>query len=81
MSDNHEGPVHQAYWVFPLTLFSSYAFLVLVMGAKWAADDVNAAVLFKVFGVQAAVLLAFLFIFGGIIYIANKLVGAMDATE
>lgn len=84
MSDNHEehdGPIHQAVWVFPLTLFACYAFLVLVMGAKWAADSVNATEFFKVFGVQAAILAGFLAMFGAMVYGANKLVGAIDSDE
>lgn len=84
MSNNHEEqetPIHQAFWVFPMTLFACYAFLVLVMGAKWAADSVNTTEFFKVFGVQAAILVGFLVFFGWLIYFINKLVGATDATE
>lgn len=79
--DEHDGPIHQAFWVFPLTLFACYAFLVLVMGAKWAAKSVNVAEFFQVFGVQAALLVGFLIFFGAVLYYCNKLLGATDATE
>lgn len=77
--EEHDGPIHQAVWVFPLTLFACYAFLVLVMGAKWAANSVNAAEFFEVFGVQAVMMVGFLVFFGAVIYGCNKLLGAIDA--
>jgi hypothetical protein len=87
MSENHdehgehEGPIHQAVWVFPLTVIVCYLFLVLVMGAKWAAESVDFAEFMKVIGIQAAIFAAFLGVFGGLVFLANKLVGATDATE
>lgn len=76
-----EEPIHQAFWVFPIALFAAYGFLVIVMGAKWAADSVDMAGFFKVFGIQAVLLVVFLVLFGGLIFGINKLLGATDATE
>lgn len=88
----HEEPIHQAPWVFPTTVLACYGFLVIVMGAKWAAfavdkkaaltpHTVNGAKFFTVFGVQAIIFIGFLLLFGGLVYLVNKLVGATSAAE
>ncbi|QDG51931.1 hypothetical protein FIV42_14640 [Persicimonas caeni] len=74
--EEHEGPIHQAGWVFYLTVAVCYAVLALVMFAKWSADSAEIADIVNVFAIQAGVLAAFIAVFGGTLYLANKLVGA-----
>lgn len=74
--EEHEGPIHQAGWVFYLTVAVCYAVLGLVMFAKWSAEAIEFGDIIQVFGIQAAVLVVFIAVFGGLLYLANKLTGA-----
>jgi hypothetical protein len=82
MADKHEeGPIHQAPWVFYLTLAVSYGVLALVMFAKWSAEATDLADIGYVFAVQAGLLVAFVAVFGGLLFVANKMIGAATAKD
>lgn len=78
MAEGHEeeGPIHQAPWVFYLTVAVSYGALALISFAKYITDGAELGELGYMFAVQAGVLTTFLVFFGGIVYIANKMTGA-----
>lgn len=73
-----EGPIHQARWVFFLTVGVCYAALGLVMFGKWTGERVTPSEIGYLFSVQAGVILSFMVLFGVILYFANKLIGATD---
>ncbi len=79
--EEHEGPVHQAPWVFFLTVAVAYAVLTVIMLAKLAAGDVEVAELAKLYGVEAGLLAVFITFFGSMLYFVNKLVGAVGGDE
>ncbi len=79
--DEHEGPIHQAPWVAYLTVIVCYAVLALIMFAKFAADGVELGELGYLFAVQAGVITAFVLFFGGLLFFANKLIGAPSARD
>lgn len=74
--EEHEGPIHQAGWVFYLTVAVCYAVLGLVMFAKWSAEATEMGDIVQVFAIQAGVLAVFVVGFGGLLFLANKFVGA-----
>lgn len=74
--EEHEGPIHQAGWVFYLTVAVCYAVLALVMFAKWSAETTEFGDIINVFAIQAGVLATFVVVFGSLLFLANKLVGA-----
>jgi hypothetical protein len=73
-----EGPIHQARWVFYLTVGVCYAALGLVMFGKWSGERASLDEIGYLFTVQAGVIASFLVLFGVIFYVANKLIGATD---
>lgn len=82
MADAHEeqeGPIHQAPWVFYVTVGAAYGALALIMFAKFVTDDAELGELAYLFAVQAGVLTTFVVFFGGFLYVANKLIGAAKA--
>lgn len=79
--EEHEGPIHQAGWVFYLTVAVCYAVLGLVMFAKWSAETIEFGDIIQVFAIQAGVLAVFIGVFGGLLYLANKLTGATAGKE
>lgn len=85
MADNHDeqdGPIHQAPWVFFLTVGVCYAVLMLIMFAKFfSSDSMALADLGEVFGLQAALFAGFSALFGGLVYFANGLIGATSPEE
>lgn len=84
MADNHEeheGPIHQAPWVFYLTVAICYAVVTLIMGAKYAVGDVEFGEIAKLYIVEIGLMTAFLLFFGSLIYFVNKLLGATSAKE
>ena len=84
MSDNHDehdGPIHQAGWVFYLTVAVCYAVLGVIMLAKFAVDGVEFGDIVKMFAIEGVVLAVFLAVFGGILFAANKAIGAATSKE
>jgi hypothetical protein len=80
MADEHEeGPIHQSPWVFYLTVAICYSVLAMIMLAKWAAEMTEFADIGYVFAIQAGMLAAFMVVFGSMLYVANKLLGAATA--
>ena len=79
MAENHdeqEGPIHQAPWVFFVTVGVCYAVLTLIMFAKFMSESASVAEIGELFGYQALVFTVFCAVFGGFLYVANKLIGS-----
>ena len=82
MADKHEeGPIHQAPWVFYLTVAVCYGVLGLIMFAKWSSENADMGDIAYVFAVQAGLLTVFVTVFGGLMFLANKLIGATTAKD
>jgi hypothetical protein len=81
-SEEQEGPIHQAPWVFFVTVGVCYAVLMLIMFAKFmASDSMMMADVLEVLGIQAAFFAGFAALFGGLIYGMNMLIGATSPEE
>ena len=79
--EEHEGPIHQAPWVFYLTVAVCYGVLALIMLAKWSTETTELGDILWLFAIQAGVITAFVAFFGGLLYTANKLIGATSPKE
>lgn len=80
--EEQEGPIHQSPWVFFLTVAVCYGVLMLIMFAKFmASDSVGLAEVGEVVALQAAFFGGFVAVFGGLVYMINKLVGATTGEE
>ena len=76
MAEKHEGEeevIHQAPWVFFLTVAVCYGVLGLIMFGKWSADVAMGSEIAEVFGIQVGVLAVFLAVFAGIGVVAASL--------
>jgi hypothetical protein len=64
MSDEGDGPIHQAFWVFPVSVGACYGFLGLLLFAKYVSGGIELGRLPWAITSQVILYVGFLVVFG-----------------
>jgi hypothetical protein len=62
--EQDDGPIHQAFWVFPTTIGTCYGFLALVLFAKYVSGGMELSELPWAVTAQVILFVVFMVVFG-----------------